>query len=70
MLKNKLGLKAILPALALVAMGVSSFATGTVPAEVTAAADNVSATFTSVFTIGVTISVALIGLRLLKRVAK
>jgi len=62
--------KFILPALVLGASALSSMAAAVVPAEVVQATSDVSATFTSVFAVGVTIAVALIGLRLLKRVAK
>jgi len=45
----------------------TAHAAGAVPAEITQAIDDVEVTFSGVFAVGVTIAVAFIGLRLLKR---
>jgi len=45
----------------------TAHAAGVVPAEITQAIDDVEVTFSGVFAVGVTIAVAFIGLRLLKR---
>lgn len=66
-------LKKILPVVAALAIGLvgqSAMAAGAVPADITGALDDVSATFTAIIAVATVVAVVLLGFRLMRKSIK